>query len=102
MGIGHLAHRFDINLSRFHLPSNSAGIPMAGITKTLLAILLLLPLSVSAHQQSAHSSKNFELPKYLSSATRQSTDFSIASGVTASSTPSLSLRWTKQPAELIE
>ena len=40
MGIGHLAHRFDINLFRFCIPSYSAGIAMAGITKALLAILI--------------------------------------------------------------
>ena len=48
MGVSYLDHRFDVNLFRLHIPSYSAGIAMAGITKTLLAILLLLPLSVSA------------------------------------------------------
>lgn len=51
MGIGHLAPRFDVNLFRFHIPSNSAGIPMAGIAKALLAILLFLPIMSVAESE---------------------------------------------------
>jgi len=51
MGIGHLPHRFDANFFRLHIPSNSAGIAMAGITKTLLAILLFLPIMSAAESE---------------------------------------------------
>jgi hypothetical protein len=51
MGIGHVAHRFDANFFRLHIPSNSAGIAMAGITKTLLAILLFLPIMSAAESE---------------------------------------------------
>jgi hypothetical protein len=51
MGIGHVAHRFDANFFRLHIPSNSAGIAMAGITKTLLAILLFLPTMSAAESE---------------------------------------------------
>ena len=48
MGIGHLDHRSDVNLFRLRNRGNSAGIAMAGMTKPLLAILLLTTTALSA------------------------------------------------------
>ena len=48
MGIGDLDHRSDVNLFRLRNRGNSAGIAMAGMTKPLLAILLLTTTALSA------------------------------------------------------
>lgn len=51
MGIGHLAHRFDVILFRFHTPSNPASFAMAGVTTALLATLILLPMTSLAEPE---------------------------------------------------